>query len=72
MSKDLSIRADFIFIKDLCGVSPSVDALSVITSVFKKAGGSWEQVFKGSVRDVQLLKKVLKVAIAKGLVKDKK
>lgn len=42
-----------------------------ISSVFQKAGGSWEKLFKGSVDDLSLLKKAIKVAIAKGYVTKK-
>lgn len=33
---------------------------------FTQAGGSWERVFRGSVRDVDLLKKLIKKAIKSG------
>ena len=36
-----------------------------VSSIFRKAGGSWERVFQGSPDDVCLLKKVLKMAVQK-------
>ncbi len=49
-------------------VSPTPEELNKVGRVFKKAGGSWEGVFKGSLSDVGLLKKVLKVAIEDNLL----
>lgn len=37
-----------------------------VCNVFHRAGGSWERLFKGSVRDVVLLRRILKLAIEKG------
>lgn len=52
-------------------VSPRPEDYDLVSRVFAKAGGSWERVFRGSVRDVQLLKSVLRVAAKKGyLTKD--
>lgn len=39
-----------------------------ISKVFRKAGGSWERLFKGSVNDVNLLKVIVKVAIKNGVI----
>ena len=36
--------------------------------VFSRAGGSWERLFKGSVKDINLLKRIVKIAIKKGLM----
>jgi len=47
-------------------VAPSPEELDLISRVFQRAGGSWVRVYGGSVRDVTLLKKTLKVAVAKG------
>lgn len=38
----------------------------LIARVFQRAGGSWEKLFGGSVDDMVLLKRVLKVAFKKG------
>ncbi len=65
-------RADYKFIKEIlstsfssAGVSPTPEELATISSVFAKAGGTWKSIFQGSVEDIALLKKVLKVAISK-------
>lgn len=34
--------------------------------VFRRAGGSWERLFKGSARDVVLLRRIIKLAVKKG------
>lgn len=36
--------------------------------VFHRAGGSWERLFKGSVPDVILLRRIIKLAIKKGFI----
>ena len=50
------------------GVSPTPEDFKYLSAVFARAGGSWIRLFRGSVSDVGLLKKVLKVAIDKGKV----
>lgn len=45
------------------GVKPTPADLDNISSVFRRSGGSWERVFLGSVDDMVLLKKVIKVAV---------
>jgi hypothetical protein len=47
-------------------VNPTPDDLNLVSRVFQRAGGSWIRVYGGSVRDVTLLKKTLKVAVQKG------
>lgn len=47
------------------GVSPTPEELDLVSKVFQRAGGSWVRVYGGAVRDVTLLKKTLKVAVAK-------
>jgi len=37
-----------------------------VTRVFARAGGSWERLFRGSVADVVLLRRILKLAIKEG------
>ena len=39
-----------------------------VSNVFALMGGSWERIFKGSVKDIDLLKKCLKVALSKGVI----
>lgn len=48
------------------GYKPTPDDLDLCSRVFKIAGGSWERVFKGSVKDMALLKATLKVAGTQG------
>lgn len=63
-------RADFRYIKymlSLVGRKKSFQSdpklYERVSKTFQKAGGSWEALFKGSIKDVLLLKRVLKVAI---------
>jgi hypothetical protein len=44
-------------------VDPTPKELDSVAKVFALAGGSWEKVFKGSVDDMNLLKKTIKVAV---------
>lgn len=37
-----------------------------VSRVFAKAGGSWERLFRGSVQDVVLLRRIIKVAVKTG------
>jgi len=46
----------------------SPEELDKAAKVFSKAGGTWEGAFKGSIDDVELLKKVIKVAAKKGVL----
>lgn len=71
--EDSPIRADYRFMQELlttsfasAGVSPTPKDLDLVARVFQQAGGSWVRVFKGSAKDVSLLKKTLKTAIAGG------
>ena len=41
-----------------------------VTRVFARAGGSWERLFGGSEKDVNLLKRVLKIAIKTGHISE--
>lgn len=45
------------------GVAPTPAEMDQVADVFVKAGGSWEGCFDGAVKDVLLLKKVLRVAV---------
>jgi hypothetical protein len=68
------LRADHRMLKSLLSLSgkgsfdPRPEELDKMSSVFKRAGGSWKGVFQGSSDDVSKLKKVVKVAIQKKLV----
>jgi len=44
-------------------VAPTPEECDRVAKVFTLAGGSWERVFKGSVTDMNLLKKTIKVAV---------
>ena len=39
-----------------------------VSQVFRNAGGSWEKLFMGSVDHINLLQKVVKVAIKNGFI----
>lgn len=45
---------------------PTPVELDRVSTVFGKAGGSWARLFNGSVDDVDLAKRVLKIAAEKG------
>jgi hypothetical protein len=51
---------------------PTPELCDKISEVFKKMDGSWERLQKGSATDIALLKKVIKVAVKKKLLKKKK
>jgi len=73
MSKPLALmapnRADHRFLLNLVdtfykkkGFQATPELFDRVNAVFYKMGGSWERVFKGSGTDVDLLKRILKVA----------
>lgn len=39
-----------------------------IGRAFRRAGGSWERLFKGSARDAVLMRRILKLAIKHGFI----
>tara|TARA_Y100000389_G_C17302476_1_gene433673 strand:- start:117 stop:377 length:261 start_codon:yes stop_codon:yes gene_type:complete len=47
------------------------DEYDLINLVFKKSGGSWENIFLGDTRQIDLLKKVIKIAFKKGYITKK-
>ena len=49
-------------------LEPKPDELDLVAKVFRQAGGSWERVFEGSIDDIQLLKKTIKIATKKGIL----
>lgn len=73
----IPIRADHRFIKRLSvstlegKIEYVPDEFSYISQVFRKAGGSWERIFRGSPDDIEKLKKVMKVAYDKGFLTKK-
>ena len=53
-------------------VEESPKNFDLISRVFKKAGGSWRGIFMGgSSKDIDLLKKVIRVAVKRGSLKKK-
>ena len=74
MPKDPS-RADHRFIryqlKEFLSKKPvehRPDEYDRVSRAFARAGGSWERLFKGSVRDIVLLRRLLKIAIQQGFI----
>ena len=47
-------------------VVPRPAEFNRVARVFSKAGGSWERLFLGSPEDIELLKRVLKIAFKNG------
>lgn len=48
-------------------VSPTDKDIAKVLRAFNYFGGSWERLFKGSIRDMVLLKKIVKVGVKKKL-----
>lgn len=46
--------------------TPTPEELDLVSRIFQRAGGKWSQVYLGSVKDINLLKKTLKIAAQKG------
>lgn len=47
------------------------DEYAFVNRIFKKAGGSWEAVFMGDARQINLLKKIVKLAFKKKYITKK-
>lgn len=45
------------------------DSYDRIGDVFEKMNGSWQRLFKGSVKDLVLLRTIVRVAIKRGYIK---
>lgn len=62
-------RADHRFIRNILDTIYSGKVVHLpheydrLCAVFKKAGGSWERIFRGNVDDICLLKKIIKIAV---------
>lgn len=61
-------RADYRFLQKLMessfeGAEQIPAEFDLVLRVFKKTGGSWERIFKGSDQDITLLKRIIKVAL---------
>jgi hypothetical protein len=70
ISKDDPSQADHRFIGyilksffDDKNVTPDPKEYDRIGDVFEKMGGSWERLFKGSSRDMLLIKRIVKVSL---------
>lgn len=50
------------------GVRSDPGEFDKVSNIFGLMGGSWERVFKGSAKDINLLKKIVKIAIDKGVI----
>lgn len=48
-------------------VSPTDTDIEKVLRAFRHFGGSWERLFKGSIKDMTLLKKIVKVGVKKKL-----
>ena len=46
-------------------VSPTDKDIQKVIRTFNHFGGSWERLFKGSIRDMVLLKKIVKIGVKK-------
>ena len=68
------IRADHRFIRELLGsafknkVEYIPDEFDQVSRVFCRAEGSWERIFQGSMRDIDLLKRIIRVAVDLGFM----
>lgn len=66
------LRSDYRFLRRLVSsilggkVEEVPEEFDMMIRVFARAGGSWERIFKGSPRDIALLKDIVKVAYRKG------
>lgn len=76
LSATTPIRADHRFLKKMMAITvkgaliiPS--ELDFISRVFIRMGGSWESVFKGSVKDIDLLRRIIKKAMKEGFLTKK-
>ena len=70
------IRSDHRFVKRLLdmtgGVEERLEEIENILKVFSRMGGSWERIFGGSVKDIHLLKDIIKYAKKKEHLTKKK
>ena len=59
-------RSDYRIIKKILDSSYKVvhlpEEYDFIVTIFQKAGGSWEGVFDGGIKDLYLLKRIIKLA----------
>lgn len=48
--------------------APTTKEIARLVRAFDRMGGSWEELFKGSVDNLSLLKKLVRRAVKRGLV----
>lgn len=53
------------------GVQSDPREFDKVSNVYALMGGSWERLFKGSAKEINLLKKIVKIAIEKGVISKK-
>jgi hypothetical protein len=75
-SSSAPIRAHQRFMVHLLGteykekkILPREEDLERVNDVFKKMGGSWEKLFKGSSSEINLVRQVVTAAIEQGVLK---
>lgn len=67
-------RADYRFLKRILHsffgdrVVHRIEEYNVILRAFKLGGGSWENVYQGSVKDIRLLKMIVRTAWKTGRI----
>jgi predicted sugar kinase len=72
MNVQYPIRADYRFIKKVISsimsgkVEDRPEEFDIIIEKFKKTGGSWIRIFRGSSKDIHLLKQIIKILFQKG------
>lgn len=72
LSPSWPVQADHRFILKMINLSLDGKVVSVpsefdrVSRVFSRVGGSWERLYNGSPKDINLLKQVLKVAFKNG------
>lgn len=73
----IPVRGDHRFIRKMISLNLPGKVLekpsefSRISRVFSKAGGSWVRIYQGSPQDIELLKRILKMAYKKGYLTKK-
>jgi len=68
MTVDSPVRADHRYIKKVVAivlggkVESRPSEFTMLSEAFRRLGGSWERVYKGSPQDIHLLKRIIKRA----------
>jgi|SaaInlStandDraft_4_1057021.scaffolds.fasta_scaffold05892_4 hypothetical protein len=72
LNPTVPVKASHRFLRKLLSITLSgkveqvPSELDKVSRVFREAGGRWEGIFKGSPRDIALMKQVVKVAYEEG------